>query len=359
MKKTTKNTIAILAAAALLCAGGCANNPVQETTADTQAYAAESSETTTDTAETEQTSSDTQPSETVSEVTSETAPEEDNSGKTLLYSAGNGNDFYLEDAVSSDEYTVTFDYAYVSAASGVYDDSFISPGAFDASNYSYNGEMSIDGAGALTKIKAGDEFCGYKIRSALTKLMLNEYDGETQAYLFSQEIVVGGEYALSILSGGARDSVGKEIVISDKYTLSGLLLHYCGDEYGVSAGDIRFVPDASAKGLSLPYVPYSFYTSIFDNFGGTLGVYTDSPFFSLGNIISGELTGSSLDESGNWVMDKMDENALNELYSIFGTDKENRAVRANVTFSEMQILWSDQFEMNRSMMKPTDISVIE
>ncbi len=340
MKKTTKKTIAILASAALLCAGGCANNPVQETTSETHASAA-------DTAETEQTSPDTQPSEIVSETTSETAaeatPEEttaqvsedDNSGKTLLYTFGNGNDFYLEDAAARYEYIVTFDYAYVSAASGIYDDSFISPDAFDASNYSYNGEMSIDGAGALTKIKAGDEFGGYKVTSAITSLMLNEYDGKTDAYPFSQEIVINGEY-----------------------TLSGLLMHYCGDEYGVSAGDVKFIPDSSSKGIPLPCVQYAFYTSIFENFGGTLGVYTDSPFFALGNIILGELTSASLDENGNWVMEKMDEKVLNELYSIFGTDKENRAVRANVTFSEMQIRWSDQFGMNHSMVKPVEISVI-
>lgn len=335
MKKTTKKTIALLAVAALLCASGCANNPVQETTNDTQASAAESSETTTETAETEQTSSDTQPTEIVSETTSETAPEDDDSSKTLLYSVGNGNDFYLEDAVSSDEYIITFDYVYVSAASGIYDDSLTSPAAFDASNYSYNGEMSIDGAGALIKIKAGDEFGGYKITSAQTTLMKNEYDGNTDVYPFSQEIVINGEY-----------------------TLSGLLMHYCGDEYAVSAGDVKFIPDSSSKGMPLPYVQYSFYTSLFENFGGTLGVYTDSPFFALGNIISGELSSASLDENGNWVMEKMDEKVLNELYSIFGTDKENRAVRANVTFSEMQIRWSDQFGMNRSIVKPVEISVI-
>lgn len=334
MKKTTKKTIAILAAAALLCASGCANNPVQETTNDTQASAAESSETTTETAETEQTSSDTQPSEIVSETTAQ-APEGDDSSKTLLYSVGNGNDFYLEDAVSSDEYIITFDYAYVSAASGIYDDSLTSPAAFDVSNYSYNGEMSIDGAGALIKIKAGDEFGGYKITSAQTSLMKNEYDGNTDVYPFSQEIVINGEY-----------------------TLSGLLMHYCGDEYAVSAGDVKFVPDSSSKGMPLPYVQYSFYTSIFENFGETLGVYTDSPFFALGNIILGILSSASLDENGNCVMEKMDEKVLNELYSIFGTDKENRAVRANVTFSEMQIRWSDQFGMNRSIVKPVEISVI-
>ncbi len=332
MKKTTKKTIALLAVAALLCASGCANNPVQETTNDTQASAAESSETT---PETEQTFSDTQPTEIVSETTSETASEDDVSGETLLYSVGNGNDFYLEDAVLSDEYSITFDYAYVSAASGIYDDSLTSPAAFDASNYSYNGEMSIDGAGALIKIKAGDEFSGYKITSAQTALMKNEYDGNTDVYPFSQEIVINGEY-----------------------TLSGLLMHYCGDEYAVSAGDVKFVPDSSSKGMPLPYVQYSFYTSLFENFGGTLGVYTDSPFFALGNIISGELSSASLDENGNWVMEKMDEKVLNELYSIFGTDKENRAVRANVTFSEMQIRWSDQFGMNRSIVKPVEISVI-
>lgn len=339
MKKTTKNTIAILAAAALLGTGGCANTPVQETASETLTSAQETGEAA-DTAETDRTLPDTQPAETVPETTpettAETIPEEDSSGKTLLYTLGSdGNEFYLEDAVSRDEYTATFDYAYVSAASGIYDDSFISPDAFDVSNYSYGGEMSIDGEGALTKIKAGDEFGGYKITSASTVFMLNEYDGRTEAFPFSQEVVIDGEY-----------------------TLSGLLLHYCGDEYGVSAGDIKFVPDSSSKGMPLPCVQYPFYTSIFDNFGGALGVYTDSPFFALGNIITGELNSGSADENGNWAMDKMDEKALNGLYSIFGTDKENRAVRANVTFSEMTVSWSDQFGMNRSMMKPSEISVI-
>lgn len=339
MKKTTKTTIAVLAAAALLCAGGCGNTSVQDTNAEHTSPAKNDELTAADTQETEHTSADAQPEETVSyatpeETVSETSAE-DNAAKTSLYTLESGETFYLEDASARDEYTVKFDYAYVSEASGVYDDTFANPGAFDASSYSCNGEMSIDSAVALTKIKAGDEFGGYKISSAQTKLMLSEYEGETQAYLFSQEIVISGEY-----------------------TLSGLLLHYCGDEYGVSAGDVKFVPDASAKGLPLPYAPYPFFASIFDNFGGTLGVYTDSPFFALGNIISEELSSGSLDESGNWVMDKMDEKPLSELNSIFGTDKENRAVRANVTFSEVKVSWSDQFGMNRSMMAPMDVSVI-
>ncbi len=268
----------------------------------------------------EQTSGEVTTAETTTEITTESTTEsttettetvtEENSNmvaKTVKLPDGTTTDVLVDMSEGSNKIgTVDAFYGFVS--SGFEDDSAKSPDLFDVENYGYSGDavFSTD----VVKYSEGDTVKGCAVTEAKTDYAFWSADGTADVY----------------------ESV---LQLEGEITMDGYLVYIMEDDYGVSVGDIAFIPSAAELG-DLP-IPFRFYGNtgsyVID---GDFGYCGDTISLSLGNILTGDY------DSNQAVADKVDRN--------------KKLTRVKATIESVRISFTDNFgDRNTAVLKDFEV----
>lgn len=317
-----KKTLLLLTIAALLCS--CAAEPAETTPTIT-----EPAETTTTTEATTE-----EPVQTVPEAN---RGERLNVNTDAFYNVTVDPEnlyFYKNDADTSfSEYYYRFDYTYGFVPS-VYDDSSLHPERFDVENYDYTPETEYVYP-TVFRIEAGDTVGGYRIHSARTTIL----NSETAGY-------------------GNNEICGTEIVLDGEYSFTGVLRYFYDEDYGVTSGDLQFLPTEPLTGFPLP-LGYSAHTSFC---GENTAVYSE--------LMNGFRTGNYLaEESGAYIvtdeenhlyeMLKFNDSVLAELDRMFSGETSDCERRVEITLSGIDMVFNDQNGSMGSMAVITAVKEIE
>lgn len=202
-----------------------------------------------------------------------------------------GSDAFVEMTMDNvhKNYTGASDYAYLRRSTGGFDTSAESPELFDFVNISCEAEYEL---GKPFCSKAGDVFGSLTVSSAET--LYTSYDG-----------IEGGWYSQNISFDGT-------------VTLNGYITYSAEDDYGVSVGDIHFIPDAASRAEND-------FPIIIDKFNARL-VYIDA---AAGFGVSGDTQMLYL---GNLMTDYEENAELNRLF-----DGSRTIMRATATISDISL----------------------
>lgn len=248
--------------------------------------------------------------------------------KTVIYTGINDKKYYLEDAVEVNEEwgMATYDTALVRVSTGTYHDSETEPDLFTPDEFIYSGEKAE--LGTVYQVKKDDVMGDLKIASA-----------ETQISFFKNDET--GEYISMPFYSCTK--------IDGDITVTGVLRYYFDEQYAIASGDLVFVPDASYKGLPLSFSPSGMYedygVTSFDMketipedgsygdtyYAGGICVYSDAPRLRLGNILQDDALKSNSD-----------------LTTLLDGAKADCSKRVEVTLTNLQLEWSDQFGSDHS-----------
>ena len=248
--------------------------------------------------------------------------------KTVIYTGINDKKYYLEDAVEVNEEwgMATYDTALVRVSTGTYHDSETEPDLFTPDEFIYSGEKAE--LGTVYQVKEDDVMGDLKIASA-----------ETQISFFKNDET--GEYISMPFYSCTK--------IDGDITVTGVLRYYFDEQYAIASGDLVFVPDASYKGLPLSFSPSGMYedygVTSFDMketipedgsygdtyYAGGICVYSDAPRLRLGNILQDDALKSNSD-----------------LTTLLDGAKADCSKRVEVTLTNLQLEWSDQFGSDHS-----------
>ena len=248
--------------------------------------------------------------------------------KTVIYTGINDKKYYLEDAVEVNEEwgMATYDTALVRVSTGTYHDSETEPDLFTPDEFIYSGEKAE--LGTVYQVKKDDVMGDLKIASAETQISFIKND-ETGEYISMPF------YSCTKIDGDI--------------TVTGVLRYYFDEQYAISSGDLVFVPDASYKGLPLSFSPSGMYedygVTSFDMketipedggygdtyYAGGICVYSDAPRLRLGNILQDDALKSNSD-----------------LTTLLDGAKADCSKRVEVTLTNLQLEWSDQFGSDHS-----------
>ena len=248
--------------------------------------------------------------------------------KTVIYTGINDKKYYLEDAVEVNEEwgMATYDTALVRVSTGTYHDSDTEPDLFTPDEFIYSGEKAE--LGTVYQVKKDDVMGDLKIASA-----------ETQISFFKNDET--GEYISMPFYSCTK--------IDGDITVTGVLRYYFDEQYAIASGDLVFVPDASYKGLPLSFSPSGMYedygVTSFDMketipedggygdtyYAGGICVYSDAPRLRLGNILQDDALKSNSD-----------------LTTLLDGAKADCSKRVEVTLTNLQLEWSDQFGSDHS-----------
>ena len=314
--------------AAVLILAGCSNgNKPAETTAAASAATTAAPETTTTASETAQTTTSTAATETSAAADTE---------KTPMFSAGNVT-LYTEDATVNEWDMPSFGLGLARVSTGTYFDSDTNPDFFVTDEFTYNGEtVPLD---EIKEFRVGDKIGGLTVTEASTMLqpsyIINESGNEEKVWdMFSSDIRFDGEI-----------------------TFTGVARYFFDEQYTISSGDIQIIPDASYKGMPVAVdlghlwageEPRYGYGSVdFDiagdweeqHYGGGLCVYTDAPVFRVGN-----LTDNYSDRT--------------DMFELFDGGNANCTKKVEVTLTDVNISYSDQFGTGHCSAKIKDIKAI-
>ncbi len=248
--------------------------------------------------------------------------------KTVIYTGINDKKYYLEDAVEVNEEwgMATYDTALVRVSTGTYHDSETEPDLFTPDEFIYSGEKAE--LGTVYQVKKDDVMGDLKIASAETQISFIKND-ETGEYISMPF------YSCTKIDGDI--------------TVTGVLRYYFDEQYAIASGDLVFVPDASYKGLPLSFSPSGMYedygVTSFDMketipedgsygdtyYAGGICVYSDAPRLRLGNILQDDALKSNSD-----------------LTTLLDGAKADCSKRVEVTLTNLQLEWSDQFGSDHS-----------
>ena len=248
--------------------------------------------------------------------------------KTVIYTGINDKKYYLEDAVEVNEEwgMATYDTAFVRVSTGTYHDSDTEPDLFTPDEFIYSGEKAE--LGTVYQVKEDDVMGDLKIASAETQISFIKND-ETGEYISMPF------YSCTKIDGDI--------------TVTGVLRYYFDEQYAIASGDLVFVPDASYKGLPLSFSPSGMYedygVTSFDMketipedgsygdtyYAGGICVYSDAPRLRLGNILQDDALKSNSD-----------------LTTLLDGAKADCSKRVEVTLTNLQLEWSDQFGSDHS-----------
>ncbi len=217
--------------------------------------------TTTVAAETTTAASETTTVDTTTEATAES--------KTLLGRLPDGTELYAEDAVRIDEYSAVYDFAFAYPSSGIFYEEDTNPNLFDNESFAYYGTEALIPEETAT-VRAGDKIGNGEIESAEFGVFIYN-DGE------------------SVLVTPSHNTV----TLKGEYTFTGYLYFYYDEDYGITSGDIMFLPDYCYEGMPMVSLDagHGGYrnSSGTTNFAGVIGglsVYSDAPQFRLGNLFN-------------------------------------------------------------------------
>ncbi len=242
--------------------------------------------------------------------TTEAAPDDSSDDlvtKTITLPDGTTTDVLVDMSEGSNK-IATVDAFYGFVSSGFEDDSAKSPDLFDVENYGYNGDavFSTD----VVKYSEGDTVKGCAVTEAKTDYAFWSADGTADVY----------------------ESV---LQLEGEITMDGYLVYAMEDDYGVSVGDIAFIPSAAELG-DLP-IPFRFYGNtgsyVID---GDFGYCGDTISISLGNILTGDY------DSNQAVADKVDRN--------------KKLTRVKATIESVRISFTDNFgDRNTAVLKDFEV----
>lgn len=308
--------------AAILAVSACGNNAQQTTTAAaTEAPA-----------QTEAAATEAAPAETTAAPETEAAPAEteakqaeDNSGKTVIFTDAFGNSYYREDGTENADWgVINIPFAALRLSTGLFVDSQTSPDLFESDDFIYNGSKAEDCDTVFVGV--GDKIAGYTLRGVNTALR-GPWNDET----------AGAD--LSATEGFAPSAI--DIDIEEDVVLTGYVRYYFNEQYGLSSGDIRFIPDGCYKGLPMTIdingMDSNFGITDFDEhagegedgfmntvYGGGVCVYSDAPMFNVGNLLS--------DYAGR-----------DELYNLLDGGNADCSKKVEITLGDVHLGWNDNF----------------
>ena len=300
-----KRIISVLAAAAVIIAcAGCVmkNDDKKETGAATTTTAAGTTVTT---------------AATTAETTT-AASQEPDPNKTVLLTLPGGKIIYSEDGTTVTEweggFIKSYNTGYVRISTGLYHDSVSEPDLFDTEDFIYSGDKAE--VGEIREVKPGDTFGGLTVKE--TEMQVSN-QGDS-GYIFMNNVKLDGEI-----------------------TLTGIMSYYYDEQYGINSGDILFTPDSCYKGLPMacnPTMERALNMAHFDVYevynddgidkikGSGPSYYSDAPDFRLGNLFE--------NYAGN-----------GELNDVTNGGNSNITRKVQVTLSDINLIYSDQFGTNR------------
>ena len=318
MKKFTGHIAAVLALALMT---GCANGqaPAGTTAAQTTTTTAA------DTTAADTTAADTTAADTTAADTTAADTTAADVTKTPIYTGICDKVYYREDASVGEFGELVFPTAVMRVSSGMYLDSEKNPELFVPDEFEYSGERAD--LGTVIQIAEGDKIKDCTVKEAHTYFMSPWNDA------------LGGPDP-DAKEGFTPSGIG--IKLDGDVTLTGMLRFYFDEQYAISSGDIQFIADNSYEGFPVPidisggddkygvtdfdahggFDPDQGYLE--DKWGGGVCVYSDTVVLHLGNLFS-------------------DYADRTELYDILGGGKANSSAKVEITLTDLDLSWNDNF----------------
>ncbi|MBQ3842065.1 MAG: hypothetical protein II820_05190 [Ruminiclostridium sp.] len=309
--------------AAILAVSACGNNAQPATTT---AAATSAAETTTAAAETTTKAEETtKAAEETAKTEATTAAADTASDGTVFFTDGFGNNYYREDGTINEDWgVIVLPYAAVRISTGLYIDSDSSPDDFEPEDFNYKGTKSEECETQF--ITAGDTVGSFKIKDVAASLR-GPWNDETS----STDLDAEEGFTLAML----------DINIDGDVTMTGYVRYYFDEQYGLSSGDIRFIPDSCYKGCPMPIglsgEESSFGVIDFDEhaaggdgnyydtvYGGGVCIYSDAPMFNVGNLLN--------DYAGR-----------DELYNLLDGGNADCSKKVEITLGDVHLGWNDNF----------------
>lgn len=196
--------------------------------------------------------------------------------------------------------------SFARTSTGYYCDSTGNPELFDIPNYNYTGTTVDEETAEWKPVKVGDKFGSLEVTEAVMQFRKDpKLDEEFNP--------VEGEYVWTVFLN--------DITLSGTATMTGYIIQYAADEYGITTGDIHFYPDSAEIGkFPLTGMGFSLGASFFSP-DGSFAAYEDSVGISLGNAMT--------DYSGNAEVD-----------AAFA--QKGKFIKAEVTFTNVISSYSEQ-----------------
>lgn len=144
-------------------------------------------------------------------------------GGAETFTAPDGTEVKLTDAVSTNGYSLTFDFAYMRYAEPIYSDTVANPEIYDFENFEFTVDNEADIDGTAFKVVKGQ-----KLDNGMT--------------------VIRASYTL-----GPDGPEMNEIELDGEITLEGLLFCYFEEEYGFDQDEVIFYPNPKTGTVPVIY----------------------------------------------------------------------------------------------------------
>ena len=217
-------------------------------------------------------------------------------------------------------FSATVKGAYVAMPSGICRTSIDNPDVFDSENFVFT-DVPAENKHDFIRVTEGDEICGLKVKKAVSRFnggfangIFGQNDDGTP--LYGKDLGIPEIYFNS-----------SELELEGAAELTGYIAIQPEDEYGIGAGEIKFIPSDCEVNLPVLYYDFKPFDGWICRPVGQVALENDiyftneyaSYFFRLGNIDSAAADLSGVPSDGSFVKAKVTVENISMLYSLGGT----------------------------------------